>query len=296
MMSLNIFRMTNLLVFVTSALFVVFPAHATGKCEAGSVTVRTDGPANYMPFSEHAETLSISIEGTGQAACRMSLQLSSGTDGVLTDGGDSLKVEIRTRQGRRLEAGRENTVDVILLPAKANGVSADLIGVIEPRQPVPAGLYEGAFELAVAGDSGSEQRIPFSLAASVVSQADIRLAGTRGGSHRQGVNFGTLEQGEEETALVSVRSNGAYAIELESQNDWHLKKDGADTQNAMIAYDTWFNGFAMPRQSVVRVPEQFQPTGRSDKLSRIRFRIGTIEGKAAGDYHDQVRLTVILLE
>ncbi len=278
------------------AVLTALQTSAAPNCDPGALTVRADRIANYTPFGEQAETINIRIDGTAESACRVTFRLSSGTGGDLLHRENHLEVVIRTRQGRRLDPGGDDQAVVTLLPANANGVSADLIAVLPPRQAVAPGLYEGAFELEVVSDDHGNQRAQFSLAALVPSQADIRLAGKNGGPGGRGVDFGVLESGLEETAFVSVRSNGSYTVELESRNGWFLERDGSDTFNAKIAYSTWFNDFSVPSQSVARVPEIYEPTGQKGKLNRLRFRIGDTTGKPAGVYQDTVRLTVILLE
>ncbi len=296
MMTDLMFRSARLVAIGGAAAMMVMQAGAAPPCDPGVLTVRPDRTASYMPFSEQVETINIRIDGSGKSACQVSLRLSSTTDGGLLKDRDRLEIEIRTRQGRRLDSSGGDQVTVTLLPATANGVSADMIAVLPPRQTVASGLYEGAFELELVSPESSHQRAFFRLAALVASQADIRLAGKSAGLGRQGVDFGVLERGQEETAFVSVRSNGAYSVELESENGWFLKPARSDSSDGQIAYSIWFNDYSVPRQSVARVPQRYEPTDQKGRLNRLRFRIGDTAGKPAGQYQDTVRLTVILLE
>ena len=271
-------------------------ARAEPACDPGKLTARADRTINYMPFSERAETITIRIDGSADAACRIVLRLSSGSGGVLLENENRLDMDIRTRQGRLLRSDGSDHFPVTLLPVTANGVSADLVAVIPPRQSVPPGLYEGAFEVEVVSGEGVDQTASFSLAARVASQADIRLAAKNGGTGGRGVDFGALESGREGTTFVSVRSNSAYAVELESRNGWFLVLAGPGKPDERIAYATWFNGFPVPRQAVARLPERYEPSSHDGRLNQLQFRIGDVAGKPAGLYEDTVRLTVILLE
>lgn len=272
------------------------PASTTPACDPGTVTARADRTASYLPFHAHAETMNVRLEGSSRSACRIALRLSSPTDGVLQKNGEILQAEIRTREGRVLVPDTGDPFQITLLPAGAAGVSADLIASIPPRQSVSPGLYQAAFELEWVSGEGGAQRAGFSLAVQVAAQADVRLAGNVGGHNGQGVDFGRLESGREETVFVSVRSNGAYAIELQSRNGWFLELAGASAPDARIGYSTWFNDYLVPPQTAVSIPERYEPTGQTGQLSRLRFRIGDVRGKPAGLYQDTVSLTVILLE
>lgn len=296
MMCQNVKATLRLLAVASAACLIVLESEATPSCDLGSVGVRSDRTADYLPFSNQPETLVLTIEGAGKNACRIDLRLSSATDGTLIKDNHELEVSIRTRQGRRLIPNEKSLVSLTLLPSNATGVSAELIAHLPPRQLVAPGLYEGAFELEVLREGDNRSNIPFNLSALVASQADIRLAGRGGRGAQQGIDFGTLETGREESALVSVRSNGAYAVEVESENNWHLELETPASENAKIAYSSWFNEFPVSAQSVARVPEIYRPSGRDENLSRLRFRIGETEGKPAGRYTDTVRLTVVLLE
>lgn len=291
----NAFRNMAAPLVITGLTLMTAPqARAAPACDPGTLTARTDQAVNYMPFSERAETITIRIDGSADAACQIVLRLSSRSGGVLQDNQNSLDVDIRTRQGRILRSDGADHFPVTLLPVTANGVSADLVAVIPPRQSVPPGLYEGDFEVEVVSGEGVDQAASFSLAAKVASQADIRLSGKSAGG--RGVDFGTLETGREETTFVSVRSNSAYAVELESRNGWFLELAGPGKTVEKIAYAAWFNGFPVPRQAVARLSERYEPSFGEDRLNQLRFRIGDVAGKPAGLYEDTVRLTVILLE
>lgn len=278
--------------FMAAAL----PARASPGCDPASLTARADRTVNYMPFSERAETITIRIDGSADSACRIVLRLSSVSGDVLLNNGQRLGMELRTWQGHLLTSDSGEGFAITLLPAAANGVSADLVAIIPPRQAVPPGLYEGVFELEPASGDGGGRTVRFNLTARVAPQADIRLAGKRGSANGRGVDFGLLETGREETAFVSVRSNSAYAVELESRNGWFLKLSGSDNPNDRIAYSTWFNGFPVPRQALARLPRRYEPGGLENHLNPLRFRVGDVGGKPAGLYEDTVRLTVVLLE
>ncbi|MFN4025431.1 MAG: hypothetical protein ACK4MQ_11405 [Hyphomonas sp.] len=278
------------------AMLTALQASATPPCSPIALTVRADRIATYMPFNDQAEILNIRVDGSAKSACRATLRFSSGTGGGLLLRASRLDILFRTPQGRRLDPRSEDQFSITLLPATANSVSADLIAVLPPRQSVAAGLYEGAFELEVVSPESGDQRAAFSIGALVASQADIRLAGQSSGSSGQGVDFGVLEKGREETAFVSVRSSGAYTVELESMNHWFLERAGWEAPDAKIAYSIWFNDYSVPRHSVARVPQIYEPTGQKGKLGRLRFRVGDTAGKPAGLYQDTVRITVVLLE
>lgn len=293
----NAFRNMAAPLLITGLTLVTAPqARAAPACDPGTLTARVDQAVSYMPFSERAEMITIRIDGSADAACQIVLRLSSRSGGVLQNNQNSLGLDIRTRQGRILRSDGGDHFPVTLLPVTANGVSADLVAVIPPRQSVPPGLYEGDFEVEVVSGEGVDQTASFSLAAKVASQADIRLSGKSGGGGGRGVDFGTLATGREETTFVSVRSNSAYAVELESRNGWFLELAGPGKTGERIAYATWFNGFPVPRQAVARLPERYEPSIEEDRLNQLRFRIGDVAGKPAGLYEDTVRLTVILLE
>lgn len=293
----NAFRYMAASLLITGLTLVSAPqASAAPACDPGTLSARADRTVSYMPLSERAETITIRIDGSADAACQIVLRLSSGSGGVLLENENSLDLDIRTRQGRLLKSDGGDHFPVTLLPVTANGVSADMVAIIPPRQSVPPGLYEGVFEVEVVSAENVGQTASFSLAARVASQADIRLAGKGASAGGRGVDFGTLETGLEETTFVSVRSNSAYAVELESRNGWFLELTGSERLNDRIAYATWFNGFAVPRQAMARLPERYEPSSHDGRLNQLRFRIGDVAGKPAGLYEDTVRVTVILLE
>lgn len=271
------------------------PARAKEACDVSQLSVRAESAADYFPFEDRAQTLRISLEGAGEAPCRLKLKLVS-NEGVLRNGADTLAVELRTREGRRLLPNSGEGAVITLSPGGLSSVAGELLAMFPARQPVPAGLYQGEFDFQVIREGGADQFFPFLLTAQVAAQADIRLAGTVGGAGGGGVDFGTLERGAEETTLVSIRSNAAYVVEAESANRGYLISDEGSGPGGRIPYSAWFNQHLLSLQHRAAVPQQFDPTGQQGKLDLLRFQIGETSGAPSGHYRDSLRLTVILLE
>lgn len=292
---MRIFRLRSLLL---AALCCLCAPVATAKeaCDVSKLSVRAESAADYFPFEDRGQTLRISLEGAGEAPCRLKLKLVS-NDGVLRSGADALAVELRTREGRRLLPNSGEGAVITLSPGGLSSVAGELVATFPARQLVPAGLYQGEFDFQISREGGADQFFPFILMAQVAAQADIRLAssaaGARGGG---GIDFGALVAGAQETALVSIRSNSAYVVEAESLNRGYLISESGAGQGGRIPYTAWFNQHVLPLQHRVSIPQQFGPTGQKGKLDLLRFQVGEIAGAPSGVYRDSLRLTVILLE
>jgi hypothetical protein len=105
----------------------------------------------------------------------------------------------------------------------------------------------------------------------------------------QSINFGTLEQGERESFDLVVVSNSAYQVRFSSQNGGRLKHQ---TNNSYIDYMTQINNSQVSLAGSVIAASDSGNTPNEGRRFPIRFTIGNVAGKAAGQYQDMITVTV----
>ena len=133
-MQYGFYALARLLAIAAVAMAMALNAGATPGCDPATLSVRADRIANYLPFSEHAETINIRVEGSADSACRVALRISSGYGRGLQKNAERLEVVIRTRQGQILDGTGSEQISLTLLPKAGSRVSAELIADIPARQ------------------------------------------------------------------------------------------------------------------------------------------------------------------
>jgi hypothetical protein len=167
---------------------------------------------------------------------------------------------------------------------------------------VPAGTYSGSFSMGLYGAaSGATPGFLESRAYSVsvvvpeyteigVVQVDAPFFSSSGS---QTVDFGQLEEGNQESLDLIVRSNVTYSVSVSSANGSALLNvDPAEP--TPIPYNLTANGatVAMPAGLAVPLISTAPWTAGGEARYRLNFSVGAFDMVSAGDYSDTLTFTV----
>lgn len=266
------------------------------RCAAMAPQLRASPEIDYGIFDNGVSTGRLSIEIGQSSSCAFSIRLTkAGVAGGGSTGNPVL--EFADADGRKVNLGAPWAISPRSLPGLPTASELRLEARLAPGQMLDAGVFELPYELEVLADGESLGTLSFQSTVHVRPQASIRVAGngSRSFGRSASLNFGKLHEGKERTALLSIRSNAAYAMEIESENAGDLVH-ALGPSNGRIPYSAWLNGsrLDLAGASLVRARK---PDGlRNGDLKRLRIEIGETDGRPAGKYRDLIRVHVLLLE
>jgi hypothetical protein len=167
---------------------------------------------------------------------------------------------------------------------------------------VPAGTYSGSFTLALYGSPvgttpGLLENRAFPVSVVVPEYTEIGVvqvdAPFFSPSGSQTVDFGQLEDGDQESLDLIVRSNVTYSVSVSSVNGSALLNvDPAEP--TPIPYTLNANGASVAMLAGLAVPiiSTAPWTAGGEARYRLNFSIGVFDMVAAGDYTDTLTFTV----
>ena len=184
-------------------------------------------------------------------------------------------------------------------PIKNTQLYINLDGVTD-EYSLPFGVHTDTFNFFVYRGTNVSSAVllnGFTVAATinVPPRIDLSLVDT-GASFNlndtvQNLNFGELEENEQLSADLVIRSNGKYTISLSSQNSWALLNS---IQNDRITYSFYLNDQRLdgPGSSNI-IYDAFQNNSFANRELRYRLmvKIGPTEGRASGNYSDVIVVT-----
>lgn len=191
-----------------------------------------------------------------------------------------------------------------LFPAGTRNTNIEhpFLVIIPAGAIVPAGTYSGSFSVDLYG---SLVGLPpafistdtFSLSVTVPEYTEIGVvqadAPFFSPSLSQTVDFGQLEEGDQESLDLIVRSNVTYSVSVSSANGAALLNvDPAEP--TPIPYILDANGASVSMTAGLAVPiiSTAPWTAGGEARYRLNFSIGAFEMVAAGEYTDTLTFTV----
>ncbi len=291
--------MKRLLLLALSTCCLLAPTSAAqgasgGACAISAATAFAPGGQAYMPFDAPDLIGNIRIELTQHSqGCTPQFAFASTYPQTLAGpNGSELVFRFQDAGGRQIRADGQTSFSLPVSASSANAVEAALYTVIPAGQTVVPGQYGGQYSLDVV--SGDERRtVNFALSVTVASQATIQMAGTSG-SGGAGMDFGNLETGEQQTALLLVRANGPFDYEISSTNGGKLVHDKITGARGSIDYTAWLDGTLVDLAATAIIASQRPLSSLSDYLARLTVQIGQTEGRMAGTYRDTIQVKVRL--
>ena len=292
--------MAVVLVSVFSFLNGVAASAADDKDEPCSLKgVSIEGPSSlmYYPFANRDEVRQLRLVIASRGQCRFGLALMPASGAQLQGPGRPLNIAFRDRgdQVIPMNGSEQSWID---FERTSRGIETELAISLPGGQARRAGDYRNTFTARVFADGRPLQDIDIPLSVRVAAQADLHVAGNGEGQLGRStvMNFGSLETGETLSALMAVRTNGAYNLTVSSENHGrmrHVSLSGGE--ETAVPYTASLDGQPL---SLEGGPDgrDYSAPGDADQMRNISVRIGEVRGKMAGRYRDTLRVTVILLE
>ena len=272
-------------------------------------------PGGYSCFSsaEYPNTVNFTITKTEAGNRRYAVTAGpSATTGTynrqLRSGVSRLNYQLYTTSARSfvLKAPTSATANEVISGSSNAGVGTAIplsfTFYIPPNQLVLPGTYTDQITVSIYR-SYSDTHAPvntrtITLTVVVVPAAILSLVPSGSGfsgSTSQNLNFGTLTPGKSLGCDLLVRKNTGCNISFSSLNGGVMRLIPSPTSDA-VAYSCTVNGsllnLATPAQ--LSLPAGLSPSQEGNRLP-IHITIGDPGNAAAGDYQDQITITVVAL-
>jgi hypothetical protein len=266
-----------------------------------SVFLKGEG-SGYDPFSEATlvEIFSVQVENLGEASCDLRLVfLNPDGQRQMVGGTFPLGYDLRHGLGGGSvlnESGLiqpSDGVTVTVPPRTARATTFQLIA--PPNQFIASGSYADLIELQLQSAIGTVlERRQLSVEADVLSRAELAVGGTVnvGPGRTEVVDFGELESGEQKQVVLLARSNDKYVLHLTSAHGGRLSRIKGDP--SFVSYEAFLDSkaIAFTGSGAFVTTGPFNPTPRAGQTKSLRFVIGDVTGRLAGDYADEIVITI----
>lgn len=264
-------------------------AFAAAACDARFGAASFDREAEYDPFSPAETVLQLNLRARATCEVDVILRRPSAAHRI----GGVLTYEV---SGEGITGGARRDLRIARLGPAREATSAQLR--VTAGQNVGPGRHDTTFEVLLREAEGGAilDRRDATAMIDVAAKTAISVVGLQPRPLRRfpdspvrnlAMDFGELETGESQTAYVQVRSNGRYALTLDSENG------GALAHNSLastISYEGTLDGAAMDLSGIGRALGA--PTDLRGRQHALRILIGDVAQKPAGDYADVVTVTV----
>jgi len=167
-----------------------------------------------------------------------------------------------------------------------------------PLETLPTGTYTDTFALAlykgrINGGHTLQASSNVTFFYNILPALSLSLVDSGApydpNDNGQFINFGTLEQGKEQSFDLIIVANVGYQVRFTSQNSGRLKHQG---YNSFIQYRTQINSSEVNLNSAMIAASGQGSTPSAGRRIPVRFIVGSVTGKAAGQYQDQITVTV----
>lgn len=154
-------------------------------------------------------------------------------------------------------------------------------------------LYEGTMKNYTEIESRT-----ISVSAQVEQSADVALldpgAPFDAGAITRSLDFGELESGERLACDLRVRGNTPFRVTMESRQGGVLRNTGPGVDST-VPYSLRVNGrdIALPQNQPALVAWRFWFTGPDGASYPVEVTIGSTDNAAAGNYEDELTITLI---
>ncbi len=297
-------------------LFAALPqvAFAQYSLQIGNV-VWTGSPGGYNCFSGVAYPNTVNFTITKQDPGRENYALTAGPsvntgsyDRQLASGGSRLNYQLYTTSGLNyVLKGPPSAMATEVISGSMTGGSGAVIPLsfilyIPPNQIAPPGNYTDQVTIGIYR-SYSDTRAPLdtrtiTITAVVVPAAILSLVPTGSGfngSTSQSLNFGALAQGKSLGCDLLVRKNTSCSVTLSSLNNGVMRLIPSPTAD-QVPYVCTVNGspLNLATPALMTLPAAVSPSPDGNRLP-ISVTIGSLEDVPAGDYRDEITITIVAL-
>ncbi len=305
--------MRNLIVSLFLAATALSARAANDSLQIGNVTW-TGSPGGYNCFTNAAYPNTVNFTITTPAGAQtyaVTAGPSANTGSYrrqLASGPDQLNYQLYTTSALNFvfKAPPTATANEVIIGASNARVSTVIplafTFYIPPSQLVAPGAYTDQVTVRIYeryNDTGAAlDSRTITLTAMVVPAAILSVVPTGSGfssSTSQNLNFGTLSAGQSLGCDLLVRKNTSCKITFSSLNGGVMKlipKPTADKVTYSCSVNQTVLDLASPAQ--ISLPSGVSPSQDGDRLP-INFTIGDPSRAAAGDYQDQITITVLAL-
>lgn len=179
---------------------------------------------------------------------------------------------------------------------------------VPAHQVVPAGSYADTVTVAVyegtlGGAHALESSAPLAITTAIGPDIELSLRDTGSAfdplDTAQGLDFGVLENQESLGFDLLVRTNAGYAVTVLSENRGVLRRAGsAASSRTTVGYDLKVDGLVRDLSGAVpvEVASGVGVTVAQGDRHPVLVTIGSVEGKVAGIYEDNLTITAVTAE
>jgi hypothetical protein len=241
------------------------PAQASGRAESQAVRVQAGkGCQAWLRVEWPGVAGDLPLSGPGATSLRVTLSTDSA-------GASPLQPAPQDAAWFKLEAGREALFYLWARPL--------------PGQWIEPGTYSAQLRLSLVGAGGTlaERELPVSI--NVKAAVRAGFAGSGGKLAR--LDFGELAQGLQRSVGLDVQANTGHRVTLES------------TQRGRLVNRRFSQSAISYRLRVAGVPVSAETSGAGLSIAsagqarhRIEVEIGPVEKVLAGDYEDDLLITI----
>nr|WP_010133548.1 hypothetical protein [Microbulbifer agarilyticus] len=285
---------------VLAVLCLFLPAQPTyaqaGACDIKEVELQQPTALTYFPFRDRQQNgvLRLRVKTSGQ--CNLGVGIAGNARSSLQGPGGDLGITFLNARGQRLPASGTESRAVSFVP---NGefLEAVLTTQLRAQQVLRPGQYRNTFALRLYESGRNVNELDFSVNASVMPEADLKLAGnsqSRTG-RAAGLNFGELRKDKALTALLSVNANSAYNLAVESENGGFLQHTNEQSELGKIPYSAWLDNQLL-LLSNSGSNQRYDLPDSGQRVSKVLVKIGDTSNRRAGEYRDTLRVTVTILD
>jgi len=259
---------------------------------AGRIVAGPDPAADYNPFDpvDHSRQYTITVENISAQDCTYELAFEP-------LGAASFDFQIRSEAGAVL-AG--TGIDPAIAARLSTGIlapdqsySLDYVAIIPAGQMLAPANYDQPLTLTLAGFAGGppppgtppSDTGQLTLACLVQQHLGVNIAGAGTATT---IDFGELDEGENQRVVIEARSNLDFRLEAFSANGGALAMQ-APYQQWRIPYTVSLNG------GVVALPAQIGPFGETTIAGHaleVMVTIGDVSAKRAGLYTDEITIEI----
>ncbi len=289
-------------------------ATAQYSLQIGNVTW-TGSPGGYNCFSGTAYPNTVDFTITKQQPGRQDYAVAAGPSGntgsysrQMASGANRLGYQLYTTSGLNnvLKTPPTASATEVISGSMSHGsglvIPLSFVLYISPNQLVPPGIYTDQITISVY-DSYNDTRAPMAtrtitITAVVIPGAALSLVpsgSSFNGNTSQSLNFGTLTQDKSLGCDLLIRKNTSCNITFSSINSGVMKAIPTPTSDH-VPYACTVNGnllnLATPAQ--MNLPSGVSPSQDGNRLP-INITVGDPANAAAGDYQDQITITVVAL-
>ncbi len=275
------------------------------------VTFEGGTGTGYESFdtATYPQSIPLRIRNNRRQACDYFITFSEGSSGTfsrtLTNGASSLNYQLYD------QASQTNILKDLPTATASEVLNGTITGrgnqqftfflVIPAEQVLQPGTYTDTITVtAYEGDLTNyvqHRTRNLTISATVLEQIDLSLVNP-GASFNPAltsrlIDFGILQAGKFSDFDLRVRSNIGYSVALSSQNQGNMAHIDP-TDNSLIPFTFTANGtnvdLSGPSATVINSPTPTSPLGIPYPM---RVTVGTIGNASAGDYQDNITITII---